>query len=143
MFIRICDKCKEEIREPNEVFGRELCEDCLERLKSLVNEWVDDDSDDFAMEEELVPDGFKGFEWHSQQLGFPPVRGNYLITVEFVNKSEVEGESNTISHMVRIAKYTGAPCWYKLGKEYGLIEETGGKVTAWAELPEAYERGSF
>ena len=132
MLIRICDKCKREISEPINIFERELCSECSKDVEQIVNDWVDGNCEAPAVCSAPLDDEHI-YDWHSQQLGFPSERGFYLVTVEYNN-----GDYTTRN--VRIAKFTGSPCWYKPGKEYGLIEETGGRVTAWAELPEAYQR---
>ena len=135
MIIHFCDKCGEEAHSPTQYFGREFCGACAEMVEHLVQDWTDNDH----YEEEYVQDNSKQYiEWNPQALGFPSEMGLYLVTVEFNNKNERTGDYYK-SRMIRIAKYTGAPCWYKPGKEFGLIEETGGKVTAWAELPVEYK----
>lgn len=128
MIKHFCDRCGYELTEPIMFNDKEICMDCSE----IIEDFIDGKLDEFPVgAAENQPCSWDGTEWNDMKLGFPNERGIYLVTVEFSNPSGT-------SRMVRFAKYTGAPCWYKPGKEYGLIDETGGKVTAWAVSPEPY-----
>lgn len=124
MIRHFCDKCGAEIAEAHTVMDKELCDVCIDR----VDAWIDGKYElDFPMEHNCV-----NTEWHDMRMGYPNERGIYLVTVEF------NGQDG-ISHMVRFAKYTGAPCWYKIGMDaVGTVEDTGGRVTAWAHSPDPY-----
>lgn len=136
MIKHFCDKCGEEVKVPYIIKGKELCDSCSEQ----VCRWIEGDTDlPVPCSETAVYEASSGIEWHDMRMGFPNERGLYLTTVEF-------NDPGGVSAMVRISKYMGdpcwykPPCWYKFGKEFELVEETGGKVTAWAEMPAAYER---
>ena len=118
MIVHLCDKCKEQTAEPIQIGDNEFCRTCAEKAKRFLS--------DFS--EGLSPD----VEWHDMKLeGFPEERGYYLVTVLFHSTDGIE-------RMVRVAKFTGAPYWYKPGTDTGYIENSGGTVTAWSEMPAPY-----
>ena len=134
MVKHFCDKCGSELSSESQ-FKREiagevyydLCDDCNEMLLRVVDNFVSTDWNEVAPKPEA-----KTFScWHDMKLGFPAVQGTYLVTIRF--------DDGTISR--RIAKFRGDPCWYKMGRSFGLIDEEGAEVIAWTDLPEPYEAG--
>jgi len=118
MKITVCDKCKAEIiGSPEYVIGKELCPDCADELDRVTENWCNGKKY-----------SYNGREWHDQRLGFPHVNGQYLLTLKFPDGDKC----------VRTGQYTGFPRWYKTAAGLTPIEETGGKVTAWAEVPQPY-----
>ena len=118
MIVHLCDKCKEQTAEPIQIGDNEFCRTCAEKAKRFLS--------DFS--EGISPE----VEWHDMKLeGFPEERGYYLVTVLFHSTDGIE-------RMVRVAKFTGAPYWYKPGTDTGYIENSGGTVTAWCEMPAPY-----
>jgi len=120
MLLHVCDRCRQELDENNTTIFKdyELCESCADRLTEYVTKG--------APKEKPV----KGVDWHDMKLGMPTRAGVYLLTIDF-GSGDVD---------VRFGKYAGGTEWLKNSKNYGLINEFGGEVTAWAEMPDPYTR---
>lgn len=121
MIKHVCDKCGADIAEPLYLDGIELCKGCYEEAYEVLNKWLQSKAERDS-----------GIKWHDQRLGFPNVKGLYLLTMAFDNMGEEVRD-------IRIGRYAGFPYWYRAAKTLTLIENSGGKVIAWAELPEAYK----
>jgi len=141
MIIHICDKCGITLgsgvkNEIGEILDKELCVSCGKELEKLMKIWIEGGhTADTGAENSC--EGRSALEWHPQSEGFPPKKGVYMLTIRR-NDSRARN-LGTEQVQMYMAKFTGAPCWYKMGKEFGLIDELGGTVTAWAEMPEPYK----
>lgn len=122
-----CDMCGIEIdTEKTEIFRKfELCNFCAENVESyILNEPVA-----IADKDTVIPN----FVWHDINDELPEKDGIFLVTLEF---QSISG----ITHQVRIAKFDGLAYWYKMNRNNAMIEESGGNIIAWAEIPEPFEK---
>ena len=128
-----CDRCKTEIEvsktdplanERRMIKDYELCDHCLNELSRSI--------DDFVSGNSKSSDPKSDSSWHNIRLGYPSITGVYLVAIR---------NSNNGYSASRLAKYNnGSYGFYKLGKYSDrLIEEDGGEVVAWAEIPAPFE----
>lgn len=127
MIKHYCDMCSIEIFAEKSVFFRkfELCEFCAENVENFImNEPIEAANSNADMPH---------FVWHDINDDLPEKDGIFLVTLEF---KSISG----ITHQVRIAKFDGLAYWYKMNRNNAMIEESGGNIIAWAEIPEPFEK---
>lgn len=129
MIKHFCDKCGNEVATPHSVYDFELCDKCHSKLEETLGE-VAEKFISGELESNKKANKECQSEWHDIRLGYPSITGVYLVAIRR------NGYSSS-----RLAKYNnGTYGWYKLGKySDAFIEEDGGEVVAWAEIPAPFE----